>query len=123
MFIKGEGPPGATFNNGQGLWGPTPETAFAFDLADPNWFLKHNLQNLNVLSAKQAAFRANLQNMATGRGGNLQANFSGQKQEPQQYQLRANDYDQSMVWFQNVRRLCPVPRSLLCSNVSGNGGH
>lgn len=115
MFIRSTDPLGGVFNNGQDLWEPSPTAAFAFDLTNPNLFLRHNLANLHALSGKQAAFRAGLQNMATGRSGNLQGNFNRQRTQPQHYQPRANDFDQSMVWFQNVRRLCAVAPSLLCS--------
>jgi hypothetical protein len=103
MFIRSEGPVGVVSNQGQGLGGPSPAAAFAFDLANPNLFLKQNLHSLYLLSGKQAAFRVGLQNMATGRGQNIHSNYKGLRTESEQYHLRANDFDQSMVWFQNVR--------------------
>ncbi|KAI7786116.1 hypothetical protein LA080_004499 [Diaporthe eres] len=57
MFMRSAGPMGPVFNNGQGFWGPLPNTTFAFDLANPNVFLNQHLQSLQGLSAKQAAFR------------------------------------------------------------------
>ncbi|POS75881.1 hypothetical protein DHEL01_v205723 [Diaporthe helianthi] len=111
MFIRSEGPVGVVSHQGQGLWGPSPgpsppTTAFAFDLANPSLFLKQNLHSLYLLSGKQAEFRFGLQNMATSRRENTHGNFTSKGlplvTESQQYHLRANDFDQSMVWFQNM---------------------
>lgn len=104
MFMRSAGPMGPVFNNGQGFWEPSPDTAFAFDLTNPNLFLKQHLQSLQGLSGKQAAFRAGLQNMAPGRNETLQGNFGRQRTVHEQYHLQANDFDPSRVWFQNVRR-------------------
>lgn len=125
MFIRGEGPVGVVSHQRhmQDLWGPSPAAAFAFDLADPNLFLKQNLHNLYLMSGKQAAFRSGLQNMATGRGQNIHGDFKGLRTESQQYHLRANDFDQSMVWFQNVRPLCSGPSFILCVMSRELGGH
>lgn len=108
MFIRTRGPPGAVSNQGQGLWGPPLDTAFTFDLANRNLFLKQNRQSLYILEGKQAAFRAALQNMAPGRGENVYGNFKTERTEAQQYHPRANDFDQSMVWFQKVSPLRSV---------------
>lgn len=115
MFMRSAGPMGPVFNNGQGFWGPLPNTTFAFDLANPNLFLNQHLQSLQGLSAKQAAFRAGLQNMAPGRNETFQGHFGRQRTAHEQYQLQANDFDQSGVWFQKVRRPCSAFPSLLCS--------
>lgn len=102
-------------NQSRGHWVSLPDAPFDFDLANPNLFLRHNSQSLYVLSAKQAAFRAGLRNMATGRGETLHGNFKGQRTESQHYHLQANNFDQSMVWFQNVRLLCSVFLSFFVS--------
>lgn len=103
MFMRSAGPMGPVLNNGQGFWVPPPNTAFAFDLANPNLFLKQHQQSLQGLPGKQAAFRAGLQNMAPGRNETIQGNLGRQRTGLQQYPLQANNFDQSMVWSQNVR--------------------
>ncbi|KKY37737.1 hypothetical protein UCDDA912_g02251 [Diaporthe ampelina] len=40
--------------------------------------------------------------MATSRSTSFQGNQNGQRTEPEHYQLRANEFDQATVWFQNM---------------------
>lgn len=120
MFIRSTGPVGEVFNEWQGQWGSSPETNFAFDLSNTDLFLKQDTQSLYLLYAKQVAFCAGLQKMAPSRSDNSYGTFNMDRPESQQYQLRTNDFDQSMVWFQNVRCLfSPV----LCSMSRKMVGH
>ncbi|KAG8162061.1 hypothetical protein KVR01_007826 [Diaporthe batatas] len=108
MFIRGDVPAGENVSHqGQGVWGASQTPAFAFDLANPNLLLKQNLHNLYLASGKQAAFRSGPQNMATSGGGNNNQahgnlNMKEKRTESQKYHLQANDFDQSMVWSQNM---------------------
>ncbi|KAL1870750.1 hypothetical protein Daus18300_005070 [Diaporthe australafricana] len=118
-FKRSSVPPRAVFNDGQGQWGPSPGIAFTFDLTNPDFLLKQNLQYRYLLYAKQAAFVAGLCRMAPSRNVNFHdGGFNVERSEAQQYQLRTSDFDQSMVWFQNMEDPNEAFRG-----VPGSGGY
>ncbi|KAI3395077.1 hypothetical protein diail_1834 [Diaporthe ilicicola] len=103
MFKGSSDPLQFVWDAPQGQSGRPLEIAFAFDLTNPNFLLKKNLQYRYLLYAKRPGQSVGLRRMAPGRSGNFHnGSFNGARHEPQQYQLRANDFDQSMVWFQNM---------------------